>query len=520
MDNISQKFNNKQHKNELPLLIRNSYHKNHPFISINSDLTIEELYKILINNPYLINTEDEYNETFLSYAIKRNNSELINLMLTSPILNLTYKNELTGNTYLHLAVIQQNIKLINQLLEKNIFIDEQNNEGNTALHLAYYINNLHIIKLLIENNIDFGIKNKKGLTAEEIDPVDNINEIAGYDVILDTDIIKGDINNQLNFSLNLNNLNMNSINNSGETKYKSSLKTKYNSYNNNLSEKKKTIQNFRIKSDDINSYSKTIYLSNDFENDSNFKNNISIYNSKNNIQKSIDMTSIKTIKNEQSSSLENIEFEFSEINIINNNKKEKIIKCDNKPLYEFLSQINMQKYYDNLNNNGFENIDIIIEDTKFGNCITDTQLKMIGINIPGDRAKISIRFEEKSNLFDFNIPKSVYYINKNIENISKDININKIYNWLENIKLEQYLNNFINNGYYSLELLLIQHLSKNPLNDDILKNEFNITKLGHRARILNKLKQESKNYSNFLRSSNITFHSNENSKICSECGIF
>ena len=91
------------------------------------------------------------------------------------------------------------------------------------MHLAYYINNLHIIKLLIENNIDFGIKNKKGLTAEEIDPVDNINEIAGYDVILDTDIIKGDINNQLNFSLNLNNLNMNSINNSGETKYKSSL---------------------------------------------------------------------------------------------------------------------------------------------------------------------------------------------------------------------------------------------------------------------------------------------------------
>ena len=80
MDNISQKFNNKQHKNELPLLIRNSYHKSHPFISINSDLTLEELYKILINNPYLINTEDEYNETFLSYAIKRNNSELINLI--------------------------------------------------------------------------------------------------------------------------------------------------------------------------------------------------------------------------------------------------------------------------------------------------------------------------------------------------------------------------------------------------------------------------------------------------------
>ena len=45
MDNISQKFNNKQHKNELPLLIRNSYHKNHPFISINSDLNHSKYLK-------------------------------------------------------------------------------------------------------------------------------------------------------------------------------------------------------------------------------------------------------------------------------------------------------------------------------------------------------------------------------------------------------------------------------------------------------------------------------------------
>ena len=65
----------------------------------------------------------------------------------------------------------------------------------------------------------------------------------------------------------------------------------------------------------------------------------------------------------------------------------------------------------------------------------------------------------------------------------------------------------------------MQSLSKNPLNNDILKNELNIEKLGHRTRILNKLKEESKNYLNNLRNSSVTFHAEENSKICSECFI-
>ena len=210
-------------------------HKNHQstnslyqklFLSIDSELSTLELYKILTKNPYLVNIEDEKNETFLSYAIKRNNNPVINLILTSPLLNLTYQNE-NGNTYLHLAVIQQNLKLVKTLLDKGIFIDIQNNDGNTALHLAYYINNLEIIKLLINNNIDFAIKNKKGLTAEEIDPTNNINEIAGYDVNMNTNNDE-DENEYNNLCLNQNeDINIKSqkidSSNSGETKYKSQI---------------------------------------------------------------------------------------------------------------------------------------------------------------------------------------------------------------------------------------------------------------------------------------------------------
>ena len=441
-----------------------------PFLSISNEFTEEELYNILSKNPYLINTEDEINETFLSYAIKRNNINIINLLLTSPILNITYQNELTGNTYLHLAVLQQNIKLIKELLNKNINIDTQNNDGNTALHLAYYINNIKIVKLLIENNIDFGIKNKKGLIAEEIDPIENVNNIAGFDI----------------------------NSNSGETtKYKSSLKTK--------KDRKKLLSNgldYLIEDKSILDKKENIYID---KFDINDKNLNTIYNDEEYEKDFIEI---------------NNDFNLSTINCQNNCAKiEKEIKCDNKPLYEFLSQINMQKYYDNLNNNGFEYINMIIDDIKLGNYLTDEQLKSIGISIPGDRAKILIRLEEKSNLFDFNVSKNVYYCLNNLEKIKLDINIIKLNNWLKDIKLEQYLKNFIDNGYYSLELLLMQTLSKNPLNNDILKNELNIEKLGHRTRILNKLKEESKNYLNNLRNSSVTFHAEENSKICSECFI-
>ena len=570
-----------------------------PFLSIDSDFSVLELYKILIKNPYLVNTEDEKNETFLSYAIKRNNNPIINLILTSPILNLTYQNE-NGNTYLHLAVIQQNLKLVQVLLDKGTFIDIQNNDGNTALHLAYYVNNLKIIKLLIENNIDFGIKNKIGLTAEEIDPTDNINEIAGYEVNydFDDDVNDEDINNFLNLNeeLNLKKQIIDSSN-SGETKYISQFsKDKKNSlnkkneigiplFNENRHKKKKKylkseeisknnneilneindiMDNDKIKTkkkeeiNDINfnDFDTEIYKNNESKT---LNNNIPIYeehpeenqdftishinmSKKNNISNFLENNEFNCTNNDNDESqvkgfflnnskgdgqsfISNIPKMDDDINKKDSNNKkeervEKVITCKNKPLFEFLLQINMQKYYNNLNNNGFEYINMIIDDYKMGNYLTDKQLKMIGINIPGDRAKILIRFEEKANFFEFTIPKSVYYINNNLDQIGDDLNVFKLNGWLKNIRLEQYIRNFVLNGYFSLDLLLVQSISKNPITDEILKDDFGIDKLGHRARILNKLKEESKNFENKLRDSIVTFHTAENSKICSECYIF
>ena len=167
-------------------------------------------------------------------------------------------------------------------------------------------------------------------------------------------------------------------------------------------------------------------------------------------------------------------------------------------LKNFLSQISLEKYYLSLKNNGFDNINLLIEQMRTNLPIKDSELKNAGINLPGDRAKILIRLEEKGNLFPFSVPKNVYYtIDENI-NINEDENIINLKRWLKEFKMENYLNNFIKNGYYSVELFLFQMISKNPINNNILQSEIGIEKIGHRSRILSILKEQSKNIEEIL----------------------
>ena len=84
----------------------------------------------------------------------------------------------------------------------------------------------------------------------------------------------------------------------------------------------------------------------------------------------------------------------------------------------FLSEIRLENYYSLLKNNGFDDIQLLLAQSKNGIAITDKQLKLSGINIPGDRAKILIRLQEKAGNFIFPIPKEVYHINQS-KNIMK-----------------------------------------------------------------------------------------------------
>ena len=582
---------------------------------ISSNYSTEFLYKILKYNPKLINKKDENNETFLSYAIKRKNLSIIELLLTSQILDYSYQN-IQGNSYLHLAVIYELESIVKKLIEKGIDLNMKNLDGNTALHYAYSVNNYNIIILLLQNKIDFTIKNNQQLIAEEIKPnslkkdeliINNNNQI-NKSVIIDwennkinedrnndnknklvynkvkniTPLVVKKINSRYN-DIDLNNSNRNRIglihrkgkshdntislnlhrssNNSiNIANYNNTEKYNKNIINSLLDSKQETVRKniFENKilpsNHQINCHKCDLNYLNSYQN-KNLKNYQNSRNTQciiNGIKNRNNFTPLKIINtNQRYEDLkinsdrnntdenkllydgkhsiyeirtieENIKIKNKKINhnsndIIYDNQKS---TNDSSSLYQFLSNIKMEKYFNKLLDNGFDDVNLLIYQTKTENPITVLQLKEVGINNMGDRARILIKLEESANNFGYSLPNEVYYICDNINSIdiNEDKNIYKLLQWFIKINLEEYLDNFLINGYYSIELLLIQMLSKNPLDDDILKNEIEISKIGHRSRILNKLKEDSKEFNKNMRKKGLFIITGKESKSC-DCTI-
>ncbi|MCQ2819362.1 MAG: hypothetical protein MJ252_19035 [archaeon] len=224
------------------------------------------------------------------------------------------------------------------------------------------------------------------------------------------------------------------------------------------------------------------------------------------IEKKMDLPSKNKIQNKAGTTTKSKEIKKSE-------------EITNEPLFNFLASIHLEKYYDNLNSNGFEDINLIINQTKKGMGITDSNLRDSGISFPGDRAKILIKLQDEAHNFKFDIPKSVYYTCSDPRDYKTDRSILKLRKWLESMKLGQFLKNFVENGYHSLELLIVQMLSKQPLTYDILQYEIGIEKLGWRARILNQLEEESKAITNKFKSNTLLID-NLSANIPCKCCIY
>ena len=592
------------------------------FLIISSNYSVEVLYKLLKNNQRVINNKDENNETLLSYAIKRKNISIIDLLLTSPLLDYSYQN-IQGNSYLHLAVMYELESIIKILVKKGIDINMKNIDGNTALHYAYSANNYKIIILLIKNKIDFTIKNNQGLIAEEIKPnslkkdelIINKNNQINKSIIIDWDnnIINPEINDdkcikELKSKISTPIvLKKNNIINDANGKIYSKKKNetykriqskefrnffeinkkdfKYKDYNNTEKVNKKKYYFNCLLDSKQETIRKNIFESKILPSkhqikchicDLNYLNTYHKNNLKNNNYKKICKSQyfIKRINNFSPLKLNN-RYELNddndddyisnsershlksarlihkektnflqEIKIINEKDHRELSDNNNEDnfensindsinqqptndtqnnlfLHHFLSKIKMEKYYYKLQNNGFDDLNLLITQTKTENPITDLQLKEIGINNLGDRTRILIRLEEVANNFGCSLPNEVYYIceNPNKVDANEDAHINKLLKWLNKLNIGEYLDNFVLNGYYSIELLLIQMVSKNPLNDDLLSNEIEINKIGHRSRILNTLIEESKEFHKKIKNKGVFIISGRESKIC-DCLIF
>ena len=207
------------------------------------------------------------------------------------------------------------------------------------------------------------------------------------------------------------------------------------------------------------------------------------------IEPSIDITNKNDIENKETK---------------DEKKMNKEIKDTKEELYNFLLKIEMEQYTDILIQEGFDDINLVINQMKTGNPINDDILREIGIERPGDRAKILIRIQECAELFEFKIQfEPVYYINrKKFEFLRYDFHVKALQNWLKKLKLQNYLGNFYNNGYYSPELIFVQKASKFPIDDTILERDLKIENINDRKLIMSSISSDSNEYISNLKSNN------------------
>ena len=187
-------------------------------------------------------------------------------------------------------------------------------------------------------------------------------------------------------------------------------------------------------------------------------------------------------------------------NSVNNRKdNEKIIS-------KFLKEIDLdEKYKFLLIQSGFDDFNLLIEQIK-NDCvpITYKNLKEIGIIKPGDCFKILLHLEEKANLFSFPFDyEKIYFFNER--------NNNFLYRFLSSMYLENYLNNFLMNGFSSPELMFLIMNSRNVINESVL-NEIGIEKIGYRMRIISKIKNDSKIYINKCKNNFLDKNNNNNNE--------
>lgn len=126
-----------------------------------------KIVNILLNNANVdINLTTSIGESALHIACNYESTEIIKMLLTSnKQINIDmqdYEHHITPLMYL---ISLHNIKLIKLLLSYNADIHKQNIYGNTALHLAIIEDNIEIVNVLIPYYTEYNLINIDGMTV-------------------------------------------------------------------------------------------------------------------------------------------------------------------------------------------------------------------------------------------------------------------------------------------------------------------------------------------------------------------
>ena len=464
------------------------------FLFQSCELGSLSIVQILLDNNLDINSRNELGETPLHIAVAKNDIELIKLLVEyEPKTNIgTYKDNLTAVDYAEICGNKNIFKMIKKLNEKNIKEEIQNE-----------------IKDCINNDMDDMDLDGENGENKNFEQIQNFNG-EKISIITESDINSSNLNNNFNKYSNGNSL--------YESKYINTQQTIINESDYN---------------EDITPISKNIILfSKGKTNNSNNSITNSTFNSNKKNRKEIKFFSSsfkkKSITNNISVNPSYIQ-SLTTCHSTNKENKELYNSLKFSKIIEFITEINLPKEYANiLIDNGFDNLDVLIYQAKHGIALTYENLRDIGIKKPGERIKILVHLDEISNNFNFYFPKKIFSDDYEINN-----GFNTIKNFLEKIGMKKFLNNFIENGIYNVELLYIQMGSKQSLKKDILIDDLDIN-ANDAKKIFFKLYENSRNYINKMKILNkrnikdyqdinnksIIYEENNKNKSCDMCILF
>lgn len=135
--------------------------------------TFEEINHILVNGSVELQAVTQSNtdawdegETALHLAVIEQRLRVC-IVLINAGASPSASNHL-GNTPLHLATRSNAVDIVQLILDQRVNVDAQNDEGQTALHIASYFGFIEVADLLVQNGATIGLHDHQGATAVEI----------------------------------------------------------------------------------------------------------------------------------------------------------------------------------------------------------------------------------------------------------------------------------------------------------------------------------------------------------------
>ena len=439
------------------------------------------------------------------------------------------RNDFIFKEYLFQLCELSKLNYIQILLENGIDVNCQNELGETPLHIAIVKNDKNLTNLLIKFGPDINLKTKtdnltimnyaemygnkeiKNIIKELIDKKNVKCEVLNYikddlekinkkiDDNKSSFLKRNDSSRDLIFDFNGEQL---SIVSEKMISSKSIKIEKNTPKKENVKEENKSNFNF------INFKSPKKQDNKQIKENSGVKKTKSFSNRKEENSLTLHPIDLQSLTTNRSSSKEfGDNFTLNIITSEHSIRKEKLMK--------FILEIQLPKRYSELLiENGFDSTDVLISQTQFGVALTYQNLKDIGIKLPGERSKILVHLEEKSGIFEIVINKSKIYNNDKSKNRT-------IINFLNELNLLKYTNNFIDNGYYNSELLYVQSNTRQPLTEEILMNDLGIDKIDA-EKIIQKLEEKGKNYiiMKDYGLNTVILDDTKQNKPCDSCSIF